>query len=485
MQSSVAATLGLQRCVLVTVMLGTGTVSLNNSSFNPAIPQLMQDFQIGEIWASWVMVAFLLAMSISLPLAGYWSQRFGKRTTYLAALGCFAFASALGGLFNQFEAILIARAIQGFCSGLMIPLSLGLIFAVTPSAQRGQTTGLWGAMIMLTLAIGPLLGALVLVWLNWQALFWINIPVAGIALVLGYLYLPREQPDHTHAFDWFGFLSLSLSMLMLLLTLSQIQHITDLFKPGHYLWLGLSVLIFYGFLRAQQRQPQPLFEPSLFAVQGFRFSLMICAAQTIGLFVGMLVVPLWIQHSMQLSPVWTGIALMSSALLTGLCSQPAGRYLDQYGAAKLMSVGMLITAVAFALMAWMPIQHVYFVMICMMLHGLGLGLSYMPATTVGINSLAQHQQHLVTQAAAVHNLFRRLFAAIAVVIAALYLQLGQDLSLGQDLQFGQDLVLTQSTHVSDSLRRIQEIFLFCTVLLLAALPYAWRFPDQYKLNNLQ
>lgn len=464
--------LRLQRYVLLSVMLGTGTVSLNNSSFNPAIPQLMQYFQIGEIGASWVIVAFLLAMSISLPLAGYLSQRFGKRQTYLIALLCFALASAIGGLFNQFESVLIARALQGFCSGLMIPLSLGLIFSITPSEQRGRTTGLWGAMIMLTLAVGPMLGALVLVWLDWQALFFINLPIACIALILGYLYLPKEQSDITHSFDWFGFVFLSISILLLLITLSQIHYLEDLYQPIYWLLLGISALTFWQFLRVQKRQDHPLIEPALFAVQGFRFSLMICVAQTVGLFIGMLLVPLWIQHNLKLSPLWTGFALMSSALVTGLCSQPAGKYLDQYGASKLMSLGIVITALSFALLAWAPVQNVWFIIFCMMLHGLGMGLSYMPSTTVGLNSLRQQQQHLVTQAAALNNLFRRLFAAVAVVLAALYLQLRQDLL---------------PAHISnglDSFKSIREIFIFCTVLILSALPYAWRFPDQHKVNEL-
>lgn len=461
---------GLQRYVLLTVMLGTGTVSLNNSSFNPAIPQLMQYFQIGEIWASWVVVAFLLAMSISLPLAGYFSQRFGKRQTYLTALLCFALASTIGGLFNQFESVLIARALQGFCSGLMIPLSLGLIFSVTSTEQRGSTTGLWGSMIMLTLAIGPMLGALVLVWLDWQALFFINLPIACIALVLGYLYLPKEQGDMNQSFDWLGFIYLSTSIILLLVTLSQIHKFADLVQPIYWLLLGICVLTFWQFVRSQKVQTRPLIEPALFDVKGFRFSLMICVAQTVGLFIGMLLVPLWIQQSLKLSPLWTGFALMSSALVTGLCSQPAGKYLDKYGASKIMSFGLIITALSFALLAWAPIQNVWFIICCMMLHGLGMGLSYMPSTTAGLNSLRQQQQHLVTQAAALNNLFRRLFAAVAVVLAALYLQLRQD------------IFQTSSNTALDTFKGIQEIFIFCTLLILCALPYAWRFPDQHKMN---
>lgn len=461
---------GLQRYVLLTVMLGTGTVSLNNSSFNPAIPQLMQYFQIGEIWASWVVVAFLLAMSISLPLAGYFSQRFGKRQTYLTALLCFALASTIGGLFNQFESVLIARALQGFCSGLMIPLSLGLIFSVTPTEQRGSTTGLWGSMIMLTLAIGPMLGALVLVWLDWQALFFINLPIACIALVLGYLYLPKEQGDMNQSFDWLGFIYLSTSIILLLVTLSQIHQFADLVQPIYWLLLGICVLTFRQFVRRQKVQTRPLIEPALFDVKGFRFSLMICVAQTVGLFIGMLLVPLWIQQSLKLSPLWTGFALMSSALVTGLCSQPAGKYLDKYGASKIISFGLIITALSFALLAWAPVQNVWFIICCMMLHGLGVGLSYMPSTTAGLNSLRQQQHHLVTQAAALNNLFRRLFAVVAVVLAALYLQLRQD------------IFQTSSNTALDTFKGIQEIFVFCTVLILCALPYAWRFPDQHKMN---
>ncbi|MCH7393366.1 DHA2 family efflux MFS transporter permease subunit [Acinetobacter dispersus] len=475
-QSSVSAAqsaqIGLQRYVLLTVMLGTGTVSLNNSSFNPAIPQLMQYFQIGEIWASWVVVAFLLAMSISLPLAGYFSQRFGKRQTYLIALLCFALASAIGGLFNQFESVLVARALQGFCSGLMIPLSLSLIFSVTPSEQRGSATGLWGAMIMLTLAVGPMLGALVLVWLNWQALFFINLPIALIALVLGYLYLPKEKADISQSFDWVGFIYLGVSIVLLLGTLSQIHHLEDLYQPVYWLLLAITGLTFWQFLRSQKRQTSPLIEPALFSTQGFRFSLIICVVQTVGLFIGMLLIPLWIQHSLKLSPLWTGFALMSSALVTGLCSQPAGKYLDRNGAAKIMSLGIVITALSFALLAWAPVQNVWFIIFCMLLHGLGMGLSYMPSTTAGLNSLRQQQQHLVTQAAALNNLFRRLFAAVAVVLAALYLQLRQD-------------IFQTSVHTNtDSFRATQEIFIFCTVLILCALPYAWRFPDQHKINEL-
>ena len=182
---SASASFMSQRWVMISVMLGTGTVSINNSSFNPAIPQMMQDFRIAETAVSWVLVIFLLTMSLSLLVTGFLSQRFGKRHVYLSALIIFMLSSIGGAFASSFETVLIVRALQGFSSGLMIPLSLGIIFSVTPNEQRGAATGLWGAMIMLTLACGPMLGALILVWFNWHALFLLNVPLALFALTVG------------------------------------------------------------------------------------------------------------------------------------------------------------------------------------------------------------------------------------------------------------------------------------------------------------
>lgn len=229
-----------QRWVMTSVMLGTGTVSINNSSFNPAIPQMMQDFRIAEAAVSWVIVIFLLTMSLSLLVTGFLSQRFGKRHVYLSALIIFMLSSIGGAFASSFETVLIVRALQGFSSGLMIPLSLGIIFSVTPNEQRGAATGLWGAMIMLTLACGPMLGALILVWFNWHALFLLNVPLALFALTVGWLYLPKQSGSKNLKFDWLGFGLLAISIVSLLVALSTIKQLEDLQNVSFYALFTLS-----------------------------------------------------------------------------------------------------------------------------------------------------------------------------------------------------------------------------------------------------
>ncbi|MEG1855758.1 MAG: DHA2 family efflux MFS transporter permease subunit [Acinetobacter sp.] len=452
-----------QRWVMTSVMLGTGTVSINNSSFNPAIPQMMQDFRIAEAAVSWVIVIFLLTMSLSLLVTGFLSQRFGKRHVYLSALIIFMLSSIGGAFASSFETVLIVRALQGFSSGLMIPLSLGIIFSVTPNEQRGAATGLWGAMIMLTLACGPMLGALILVWFNWHALFLLNVPLALFALTVGWLYLPKQSGSKNLKFDWLGFGLLAISIVSLLVALSTIKQLEDLQHVSFYALFTLSCFTALCFFTLSRKKVNSIIAWQLFQSRAFNYSLIISVVHTVSLFISLLLIPLLIQNTLQLSPIWTGLLLMSSALSTSLCSKRAGKYLDQHGAKQLISFGMVLTVIAFVGLGLVANISVILLIVCMLIHGLGFGLSYMPATTAGLNHLNDSE---VTQGAAVNNLFRRLCAAVAVVMAALYLQIRTQYFLSS-----YELPIAQ-------LYAIRELFFFCAGMTLLALPYAWKFPKQ-------
>lgn len=452
-----------QRWVMTSVMLGTGTVSINNSSFNPAIPQMMQDFRIAEAAVSWVIVIFLLTMSLSLLVTGFLSQHFGKRHVYLSALIIFMLSSIGGAFASSFETVLIVRALQGFSSGLMIPLSLGIIFSVTPNEQRGAATGLWGAMIMLTLACGPMLGALILVWFNWHALFLLNVPLALFALTVGWLYLPKQSGSKNLKFDWLGFGLLAISIVSLLVALSTIKQLEDLQNVSFYALFTLSCFTALCFFTLSRKKVNSIIAWQLFQSRAFNYSLIISVVHTVSLFISLLLIPLLIQNTLQLSPIWTGLLLMSSALSTSLCSKRAGKYLDQHGAKQLISFGMVLTVIAFVGLGLVANISVILLIVCMLIHGLGFGLSYMPATTAGLNHLNDSE---VTQGAAVNNLFRRLCGAVAVVMAALYLQIRTQYFLSS-----YELPIAQ-------LYAIRELFFFCAGMTLLALPYAWKFPKQ-------
>lgn len=133
------------RLVAVNVLLGTLTVSLNNSSLNPALPAFIAAFSLGPVSASWIVAAFMASMGLTMPLTGYLSQRLGRKPLYLVALALFVAGSLVGALATSIGGVIAARVVQGIASGLMIPLALAIIFSMYAKEERGRVTGWWAA----------------------------------------------------------------------------------------------------------------------------------------------------------------------------------------------------------------------------------------------------------------------------------------------------------------------------------------------------
>jgi MFS family permease len=171
--------------VVITVMLGTFTVLLNNSSLNPAIPSFIKVFHTNAATASWLITIFLITMGMTMPLTGYLADRFGKKKVYLSGLALFVTGSLLGSL-SWGLAVILCRGLQGMAGGLMIPLSLALIFEAFPKEERGKVTGIWGIAIMAAPMLGPTVGGIVLSLSSWQVLFLMNVPTG-----------PSERPSRT------------------------------------------------------------------------------------------------------------------------------------------------------------------------------------------------------------------------------------------------------------------------------------------------
>nr|WP_279158391.1 MFS transporter [Pseudomonas corrugata] len=164
-------------------MLGTLTVSLNNSSLNPALPAFMAAFAIGPLMATWIVAGFMTAMGMTMPLTSFLSQRLGRKRLYLWGVALFIGGSLMGAVADSIVLVIAARVVQGIASGLMIPLSLAIIFSVYAKDERGRVTGLWSAVVMLAPAVGPLCGSLLLEWFSWRSLFLMNVPIGLVASV--------------------------------------------------------------------------------------------------------------------------------------------------------------------------------------------------------------------------------------------------------------------------------------------------------------
>ncbi|KPW24975.1 YhcA [Pseudomonas amygdali pv. aesculi] len=446
-----------RRWVVFNVLLGTLTVSLSNSSLNPALPTFMEAFQVGPLLATWIVAGFMTSMGMTMPLTSFLSQRIGRKRLYLWGVALFIGGSLLGALANSIALVITARVVQGIASGLMIPLSLAIIFSVYEKHERGRVTGLWSAAVMLAPALGPLCGSLMLEWFSWRSLFLMNVPIGLLALLLGVGVLPDSEPVERKPFDLIGYLLVASGIGLLMIAISRMHHAQALLDPFNQGMVLVAVACLIAFVRVELSRKAPLLNLRLFNLRGYRLSVIVAVVQSVGMFECLVLLPLLVQTVLDYNPIWTGLALLCTAAFASLFGQWGGKALDRHGPRTVVAIGLLLTGASTLALGMLKADTaIGVVFMLMMIRGAGLGLSYMPVTTAGLNALPEP---MVTQGAAMNNISRRLVASLAIVIASLWLEFRLN---------------TAGPAATPS--AINEVFIATGLLILLALPCAWRFP---------
>jgi EmrB/QacA subfamily drug resistance transporter len=449
--------------VVITVLLGTTTVSLSNTTINPALPQFMAAFDVGTATASWILTGFMISMGMTMPATGFLGQRFGNKALYLIGLALFIVASGAGALSTSVSEVIAARCVQGIAGGLMIPLSLTLIFAVYPKEQRGKVTGLWGMAVMLVPAVGPAVGGWVVQWFDWRALFLVNIPAGVLGWIAALCFLPGCPREDVRSFDWRGFALVTTGIGVLLVTLSRLTEPAALYSAESVSLLAVALGCLFLFVVVELRQPHPLLSLRIFVIGNYTVSVVLVVAQSIGMFGSIVLLPLLMQNVLGHGAALTGVALCVSALCAGAFTGLGGAALDAKGPRGIVTTGLILNSLATLALGFVDAHtSLGSIFAMMMIRGVGLGLSYIPVTTAGLNSVPEH---LVTQGSAMNNILRRVAASIAVVL----ISSGFDLRNGQLLRAGLDEATAGAT-------AINEMFLIMGGLILLVAPLALLLP---------
>lgn len=430
--------------VVVTVLLGTFTMILNNSSLNPAIPHFMEIFNADAVSVSWVITIFMISMGMTMPLTGYLGERFGKKKIYLLGLALFLCFSFLGSLAWNLSSIIAFRSLQGMAGGLMMPLSMALIFEVFPKNERGLATGVWGIAIMMAPTIGPTIGGTVVQFGSWQWLFLMNIPTGIVGLLLGLKYLKSTERDPHLRFDTFGFVTVTLGVGAILFAFGRVSELADLQSIVNISLFVVGILSIIIFVRHELKVEDPLLNLKIFKIPTYSISNVVNGVQAAGLFSGIFMIPLLVQSVYGHSPVTTGLVMLPSALFSGIFMTIAGRILDRRGPRGIVVVGLFITGAMTVLLGMLTMQSpLWMIFVLMMVRGMGLGLSNMPATTAGLNSIPDS---LVAQGSAVNNLLRRISSSLAIVLISIYFEVRrtQLFALGHTMEAGSLKAINES-----------------------------------------
>ncbi len=446
--------------VVICVMLGTTTVSLNNSMVNPAIPIFIDHFNLSTVLATWIIVIFMTAMGMTMPLTSYLAAKWNRKWIYIIGCSLFLIGSVIGAYAQSIEQLLISRGVQGIASGLMIPLSLAIIYSVYPKEKRGSITGLWGAAVMLAPAFGPLVGSLILTVYDWHGLFIFNLPISLITIMMALKILPSSDKKPVPTFDGIGYLLIALGLCAILVTTGRITTLSALSEPTVVAPFALGLMCLGGFVFKSLNTEDPLLNVRLFKTKGYRSSVVVATTQAIGMFETLFLLPLLIQVVLGYSPIFTGVVLLITALSASTFGQLGGKRLDKNAPNKLVSIGLLMTGLGTIGFGFVTKEVPFWIFgILAFIRGAGVGLSYIPITTAGINTLSEE---MITQGAVMNNLSRRLCASMALLAGALWIELG-----------------TEPHHIQEGTgyaSAISEVFIIVGVLCIAVIPLAWRFP---------
>jgi MFS family permease len=332
--------------------------SLGTSIANVGLPSMAHAFHASFQGVQWIVLAYLLAITTLVVGAGRLGDVFGRRRLLLWGITLFTAASVLCGVASTLAQLIAARAVQGVGAAIMMALTHAFIGEVVPSTRTGSAMGLLGTMSAVGTAVGPSLGGLLIAWLNWRALFLLNVPLGIAALLLAYRYLPdttrtgADADSAPHAgFDVAGttVLTLTLAAYALAVTIGR----------GHLglinvLLLAAAAAGFGLLLHVESVATSPLLHVSMFRDRVLRSSLAMNALVSTVMMSTLVVGPFYLSRGLALSATAVGFAMSVGPIVTALIGVPSGRIADRLGAARMTVVGLAGIATGSILLSVLP-----------------------------------------------------------------------------------------------------------------------------------
>src|SRR3954451_16386959 len=462
MASAQRPRVGIVMAGLMLVML---LASLDQTIVSTALPTIVKELG-GLTHLSWVVTAYLLAVTVVTPLYGKLGDLYGRKVVLQGALIVFLIGSALCGLAQGMTELIAFRAIQGLGGGGLMVSAQAAIGDVVPPSERGKYSGFFGAVFGVSSIAGPLIGGFLTTHVSWQSIFYVNLPLGLLALAVLAVALPSRSERRSHAIDYGGtiLLAISLGSLILLTTLGGTTY--DWASP-EIVGMGLaSVVALIGFVVVERRAAEPILPPSLFRNRVFVVCSLVGLIVGFGLFGALTYLPLFQQVIRGLSPTASGLQLLPvmggllvSSIVSGQVIARTGRYkFFPIAGTAVAAFGMwLLSSLSATTGTGVAAFH-------MLVLGLGLGMVMQVLVLATQNAVAYEQLGVATSGA---TLFRSIGGSLGTaVLGAIFTA---KLTHGLQAHVGRPAAFTDA---------LQLVFTVGTVVVLIAFVLSWLIQEK-------
>ncbi|MFT5111499.1 MAG: EmrB/QacA subfamily drug resistance transporter [Parasphingorhabdus sp.] len=406
--------MNLNRAALVIAVLATGMVYLDQTAVNIALPAIQRGLGTDLSGIQWILSLYLLFLTAPLLLCGVLGDRFGRRRIFCLGMTLFGFSSLFSGLADNLQQMLTTRAFQGIGAAMMISVGLPILIANTALESRGKVIGLWTGWSAAIIAAGPSIGGLLVDLGSWRLVFFINLPLAMLAIFVAFRWLPADDRVDGKSLDFIGMVLLMVGLGCLIYSL--IEATTYGITSPRILGSLVSGCLLLGlFYWHQGRIEHPLIAPQLFRYAAFRminFVTLLLWIAVSGIF---LFLPLNLQQIQNYSALEAGLSLAPISLCVLIISRLSGRWADRYGAGRPLLGGLVCMLIGMLMLANLGNVENYWrdLLPLMTLYGIGLALVVSPLTMVAMTSLPDEHAGV---ASGVNNSASRIAAMLSIAL---------------------------------------------------------------------
>jgi DHA2 family lincomycin resistance protein-like MFS transporter len=383
--------------IIVTLLVATFVVILNETIMNVALQRLMVDLRVDAPTVQWLSTGFMLTMAVVIPTTGFILQRLSTRAVFMLAMGLFSGGTLLAALAQGFGMLLLARIIQAGGTAIMLPLLMTTILTLVPVSRRGAVMGNVSIAISVAPAMGPTVSGLILEHFSWRFMFVFVLPIALAAFAIGAKYLTNIGDSEKTRLD-------ALSVLLTVPAFGGLVYGLSQVGGGHggqagpgtpaLLALAVGVVAMLAFVLRQlrlQKSEAPLLDLRAFNFRMFTVSVLLLVVAMIALFGAVILLPLYLQEIRGLKSLETGLALLPGGLAMGLLGPFIGRVFDKVGPLPLTVTGSALMVVALWQFSRLDADTpVWWIVALHVALSLGLALLFTPAFTTGLNPLPPH-----------------------------------------------------------------------------------------------